>query len=70
MEILGRLSVLSAVVEGWNVPVSTARDLAGPWSPGEAWAKLLAGTAPDLRERVASRLVFSRALRNQAGCRR
>jgi tRNA nucleotidyltransferase (CCA-adding enzyme) len=70
MEILGSLSVLSAVVEEWKVSVSTVRDLAGPSRPGEAWAKLLADSAPDLRERVASRLVFSRALRNQAGCRK
>jgi tRNA nucleotidyltransferase (CCA-adding enzyme) len=70
MELLGRLSVPSALVAGWEVDVATARDLAGTPGGDAAWTRLLEAAAPELRERVATRLGFSRALRRVTGCRR
>lgn len=70
VEILGRLGVFSLVVEGWSVPVTAAREVSGSPGPEEAWAALLAGAPLSLRERIATRLSFSRALRRVTGCPR
>ncbi|HYN41241.1 MAG TPA: hypothetical protein VE129_05670 [Thermoanaerobaculia bacterium] len=70
VELLGRLGVLEAVVEGWEVSLSATRDLPGATGPDEAWARFLAPAEPALRARVASRLNFSRALRRAAACPR
>jgi tRNA nucleotidyltransferase (CCA-adding enzyme) len=70
VEILGRLGVFDALVEGWAVPVSVARDLSEVQGPEEAWVRLTSPAAPLLREKIASRLNFSRALRRAVGCPR
>ncbi len=70
LEILGRLAVPSAVVTGWVVDAETLRDVAGAPGPAAAWPALLGRVPPALRERVATRLSFSRALRRDTGCRR
>jgi tRNA nucleotidyltransferase/poly(A) polymerase len=70
MELLGRLGVPAALVAGWEVDVATARDLTGAPGGDTAWARLLDAAAPELRERIATRLGFSRALRRVTGCRR
>ena len=70
VELLGRLGVLDAVVEGWAVSLSAARDFSGVSDPHDAWARLLSPQDPAFRARVASRLNFSRALRRAAGCPR
>lgn len=70
VELLGRLGVLNAVVEGWTVSLPVAGNLAGTSGPDEAWARLLAPAKPALRARIASRLNFSRALRRATECPR
>lgn len=69
-ELLVRLGVPAALVAGWEVDAATARDLAGARGRESAWARLLETVAPDLRERIATRLGFSRALRRATGCLR
>jgi tRNA nucleotidyltransferase (CCA-adding enzyme) len=70
VEILGRLAVFDALVEGWAVPVSVARGPFEAQGPEEAWVSLLSSSDPALRERIASRLNFPRALRRVVGCPR
>jgi tRNA nucleotidyltransferase (CCA-adding enzyme) len=71
VELLGRLGVLEAVVEGWPVvSLSAIQGLSGASGANEAWASLLSSQDPAFRARVASRLNFSRALRRAAGCPR
>jgi tRNA nucleotidyltransferase (CCA-adding enzyme) len=70
VEILGRLGVFHSIVEGWSVPVSVARDLSEVPGPVEALVRLMSPVDPALRERIASRLNFSRALRRAVGCAR
>jgi tRNA nucleotidyltransferase/poly(A) polymerase len=70
MEHLARLSVPAALVAGWEVDAATARDLAGAPTGDAAWARLLEAAVPELRERIATRMGFSRALRRITGCRR
>jgi tRNA nucleotidyltransferase (CCA-adding enzyme) len=70
MELLDRLSVPAALVAGWEVDAATARDLAGTPGGDASWARLLEATAPELKERIAIRLGFSRAHRRVTGCRR
>lgn len=70
VEILARYGVFDVLVEGWVVPVAVARDLSGIPGPEVAWVRLLSPASPSLRERVASRLNFSRALRRAVGCPR
>jgi tRNA nucleotidyltransferase (CCA-adding enzyme) len=65
--ILSRLGVFAVLVEGWTVPVSVVRDLSDARGPDDAWVELVASAAPLLRERIASRLNFSRALRRAVG---
>ena len=67
IELLERLAVPSAVVEGWEIGAAAARSLAGGAGPDDAWRRLLAPAAPGLRERIATRLNFSRALRRITG---
>lgn len=67
VEILGRLGVFSFLVDGWEVPVAVARELSGAPGPEEAWSSLLSAAAPPFRERIATRLNFSRALRRATG---
>ena len=68
--ILGSLGVPAAVVEGWTVPDGALGGLGGTTTPGESWRSLLAPAPPELRQRIATRLSFSRALRRAAGCPR
>ncbi len=70
VEILARLGVFDVLVEGWNVPDDVARDLSETPGPEAAWVRLMAPASPSLRERIASRLNFSRALRRAVGCPR
>lgn len=70
VELLGRLGVLEAVVEGWSVSVSATQGLSGASGANEAWASLLSSQDPEFHARVASRLNFSRALRRAVGCPR
>jgi tRNA nucleotidyltransferase (CCA-adding enzyme) len=70
VEILGRLGVFEVLVEGWTVPVSVARDLFEVTDPEEAWVRITSPAAPSLREKIASRLNFSRVLRRAVGCPR
>ncbi len=70
VEILARFGVFDVLVEGWNVPVAVARNLSEVPGPEAAWVRLMAPASPSLRERVASRLNFSRALRSAVGCPR
>lgn len=70
VEILLRLGVFDALVEGWGVAVSVARDLSEVPGPEEGWVRLLSPADPALRERIAARLNFSRALRRAVGCSR
>jgi tRNA nucleotidyltransferase/poly(A) polymerase len=69
MELLCRLGVPAALVAGWEVDTAAARNLAGTPGRESSWARLLEAAGPDLRERIATRLGFSRALRRAAGCR-
>jgi len=70
LEVLGRLAVPSAVVEGWVVDADTLRDVDAARGLAAAWPALLGRLPPALREQVATRLSFSRALRRDTGCRR
>lgn len=69
LALLVRLGVPSAVVGGWEVDAETVRDLGRATGADSAWARLLSGSAPEVRERIAARLAFSRALRRATGCR-
>lgn len=68
LRILADLSVPAAVVDGWEIATPDAVD--GAAGAEDAWARLLEAVEPDLRERIAARLSFSRALRRATGCRR
>lgn len=70
MEILGRLGVPGAVVEGWSVSGEALGTLGAATGPADAWERLLAPVPADLRGRIAARLNFSRALRRATGCPR
>jgi len=70
VEILARLGVFGALVEGWDVPVSAARGLSEVREPEEAWTILLSPAPPLLRAQIATRLNFSRVLRRATGCPR
>lgn len=70
LAMLDRLGVPSLLVEGWSIGAGTIASLGAPSSPEEAWGRLLAGQPGEMRERVAGRLKFSRALRRAAGCPR
>jgi tRNA nucleotidyltransferase/poly(A) polymerase len=67
VEILGSLGVFGALVAGWEVPAAAIRDLSGAQCLEEVWARLLSPAVPVVREQIASRLNFSRALRKAAG---
>ncbi len=71
LDLLLRLGVPAAIVPGWEgehfpPPGETPTAASLP----ERWRRLLAPAPDTLRERVARRLVFSRALRAAAGCGR
>ena len=68
VEILRRLAVPAVVVEGWKIPDSVVQSLSAAIGPEEAWRTLLAPASPELRARIAARLVFSRAFRRSTGC--
>ena len=70
LQVLRHLAVPGAIVDGWLVPAGDAWALGRDDGKHGAWASLLAGTPPGLRERIASRLSFSRALRKETGCPR
>jgi tRNA nucleotidyltransferase/poly(A) polymerase len=70
MQILDRLSVPALVADGWRVAPSALRGLGDATSTDDAWARLLEPVPPELRERIAARLNFSRDLRRTTGCRR
>ncbi len=70
LAILDRLGVPSLVVENWSIDAGTIASLGSPSSRDEAWGRLLSAGTTELRERVARRLNFSRALRRIAGCPR
>lgn len=67
-ELLVRLGVPAALVGGWEIDAATLRDLADAQGRESAWARLLEAVAPGLREGIATRLGFSRALRRATGC--
>ncbi len=67
VEVLGRLGVFALLVEGWEVPVAVAREISEVPGPEEAWTSLLSRGTPSVRERIATRLNFSRALRRATG---
>lgn len=70
VEILARLGVFDVLVDGWDAPVAVARSFSETPNPEAAWVRLMAPASPLLRERIASRLNFSRALRRAVGCPR
>lgn len=70
LSILDRLGVPSLVVDGWEIGAGTIASFEIPGPPAEPWATLLARETGEVRERVAARLNFSRALRRAAGCPR
>lgn len=67
LSILARLGVPSLVVEGWEIAAGTIASLEPPGRPDESWGTLLAREPGEMRERIAGRLSFSRALRRAAG---
>lgn len=70
LALLDRLGVPSLLVEGWTIGPETRASLGPPSPPDESWGRLLACEPGSVRERVAGRLNFSRALRRTAGCAR
>ena len=68
LEILARLAVPSALVDGWTVTRNALDSLDAAAGPHEAWARLLSDAPKELRDRIAARLNFSRSLRRSAGC--
>jgi len=70
VSLLQALGVPSAVAEGWSLEGVRLFRVDGPGEPGAGWACLLERAAPAVREAVAVRLSFSRALRRAAGCSR
>lgn len=67
MEHLVSLGVPGALVEGWDVSREVFVSLGGAPGAEEAWAALLGPVPPGLRDRIATRLTFSRALRRATG---
>jgi tRNA nucleotidyltransferase (CCA-adding enzyme) len=70
LRVLAQLSVPAAVVDGWEIGTPVPDAVGGAGGADDAWARLLGSAEPDLRERIATRLSFSRALRRTTGCRR
>lgn len=70
LRILVSLSVPTAIVEGWEIGAPVPDAVGGAGGADDAWARLLGSADPDLRERIATRLSFSRVLRRKTGCRR
>jgi tRNA nucleotidyltransferase/poly(A) polymerase len=70
VDLLKRLGVLPAVVDGWEVGPGVLAELRTVSGPEEAWAVLVGAAPAGARELVARRLSFSRALRRRTGCPR
>ena len=70
MELLAHLAVPSAIVAGWGVGAEALTSLGDAPGPEAAWTALLGSSPPSLRDRIATRLTFPRALRRATGCLR
>lgn len=70
VQLLARLGVPAAVVEGWGVGADAVAALRAVATADDAWPALLAPLPVADRDRIATRLAFSRALRRRAGCPR
>jgi len=67
---LQELAVPSAIVHGWSLEGVGLSAGDAPGGRSSDWARLLERAAPSVKEAVAVRLSFSRALRRAAGCPR